>query len=172
VQPYTSPDPTPTTASKIVEWQPPGLTGDYASAITSISRFLAAINRQDMQGAWDSSTEVRHGATPDSRFTTGYRTSRHYQVAYGQPRRLSADLIAVPARFVSRQDPAAQGNPSGVTGCTYWPQFVFLAAKIDGRWLDDVAGDYTSRSTVTPLKRADSVRGGPQLIPLQQRVAC
>ncbi|HEY3632448.1 MAG TPA: protein kinase [Jatrophihabitantaceae bacterium] len=172
VRPYTSPDPTPTTAGQIVEWRPPGLTGDDASAITSVSRFLAAINRQDMQGAWDSSTEILHGATPDSQFTTGYRTSRHYQVAFGQPRRLSADLIAVPARFVSRQDPAAQGNPSGVTGCTYWPQFVFLAAKVNGRWLDDVAGEYTSRPSVAPLKRVDTVRGGQQLIPLQQRVAC
>jgi hypothetical protein len=172
VQPYTSPDPTPTTAAQMVEWQPPGLSGDNASAITSITRFLAAINRQDMQTAWNTSTEILHGSTPDSRFTTGYRTSRHYQVAFGQPRRLSADLIAVPARFVSHQDPAAQGNPSGVTSCTYWPQFVFLAAKINGRWLDDVAGDYVGRSSVAPLKRTDTVRGGLQLLPLQQRVAC
>ncbi|HEY3713608.1 MAG TPA: serine/threonine-protein kinase [Jatrophihabitantaceae bacterium] len=172
VRPYTSPNPTPTTAKQIVEWQPPGLSGDGAAAVSAITQFLADINRQDMQNAWTNSTEIRHGASPDAKFTTGYRTSRHYQVAFGQPRRLDADLIAVPARFVSRQDPAAQGNPSGVTGCTYWPQYVFLVAKVNGRWLDDVAGDYTSRSSVASLKRHDTVRGGQQLLPLQQRVAC
>ena len=172
VRPYTSPSPTPTTARQIVEWQPPGLTGDNAAALSAITQFLVYINRQDMQNAWSNSTEIRHAATPDAKFTTGYRTSRHYQVAFGQPRRLDADLIAVPARFVSRQDPAAQGSPSGVTGCTYWPQYVFLVAKINGRWLDDVAGDYTGRPSVGPLKRHDTVRGGQQLLPLQQRAAC
>jgi hypothetical protein len=172
VRPYTSPDPTPITAGQIVEWQPPELNGDNAAAIKSITQFLVDINRQNLQAAWNRSSEVRHGPTPDARFTTGYRTSRHYQVAFGTPRRLDPDLIAVPARFVSRQDPAAQGSPSGVTGCTYWPQYVFLVANIGGRWLDDVAGDYTSRTSVTPLKRADTVRGGQQLLPLQQRVAC
>jgi len=172
VRPYTSPDPTPTTAGQIVEWQPPGLNGDGAAAIKSITQFLADINQQNLPAAWTLSTEVRRGPTPDTVFTTGYRTSRHYQVAFGTPRRLDPDLIAVPARFVSRQDPAAQGNPAGVTGCTYWPQYVFLVANIDGRWLDDVAGDYTSRPSVAPLKRADTVRGGQQLLPLQQRVAC
>jgi hypothetical protein len=42
-----------------------------------------------MQAAWNESTETRHGASPDQRFLTGYRTSRHYQVAFGRPRRLS-----------------------------------------------------------------------------------
>jgi hypothetical protein len=172
VRPYTTPDPTPKNASQLVEWQPPGLSGDGAAAVASVTHFLTYINRQDMQNAWTNSTEVRHGATPDAQFTTGYRTSRHYQVAFGQPRRLASDLIAVPARFVSRQDPAAQGNPSGVTGCTYWPQFVFLVANVNGHWLDDVAGDFVNRSEVAPLKRADTVRGGQQLLPLQQRVAC
>jgi eukaryotic-like serine/threonine-protein kinase len=172
VRPYTSPEPTPVAAGQIVEWQPPRLKGDNAAAIRSITQFLVYINRQDLQNAWNTSTEIRHGPTPDAQFTTGYRTSRHYQVAFGTPRRLEPELIAVPARFVSRQDPAAQGRPAGVTSCTYWPQYVFLVAKINGRWLDDVAGDYTSRPSVAPLKRADTVRGGQQLLPLQQRVAC
>jgi len=172
VRPYTSPSPTPTTAKQVVEWQPPGLTGDSAAALSAITQFLVYINRQDMQNAWTNSTEIRHGASPDAKFTTGYRTSRHYQVAFGQPRRLDTGLIAVPARFVSRQDPAAQGNPSGLTGCTYWPQYVFLVAKVNGRWLDDVAGDFTGRPSVAPLKRHDTVRGSLQLLPLQQRVAC
>jgi hypothetical protein len=172
VRPYTSPGPTPVTATQIVEWQPPDLTGTGAAAVKAISRFLTYINRQDMADAWNSSTEIRHGASPDQQFRTGYRTSRHYQVAFGTPRRLDSDLIAVPARFVSRQDPAAQGNPAGVTGCTYWPQYVFLVANINGRWLDDVAGDYVSRPSVTPLKRSDTVRRRLELLPLQQRVAC
>jgi serine/threonine protein kinase len=172
VRPYTTPDPTPGAANQLVEWQPPGLTGDASAAITAVTQFLVYINRQDMQHAWSASTETRHGATPDAQFLTGYRSSRHYQIAFGPPRALDADLIAIPARFVSRQDPAAQGNPAGVTGCTYWPQYVFLVAKIDGRWLDDVAGDFVNRPSVAPLKRPDTVRGGSQLLPLQQRAAC
>jgi eukaryotic-like serine/threonine-protein kinase len=172
VRPYTTPDRTPTTAAQLVEWRPRGLSGDAAAAVSSITRFLLDINRQDMQAAWNQSTEIRHGASPDQRFLTGYRTSRHYQVAFGQPRRLSADLIAVPARFVSRQDPAAQGNPTGVTNCTYWPQYVFLVADVGGRWIDDVAADYIDRPSVAPLKRHDTVRDAAELQPLQQRVAC
>jgi hypothetical protein len=107
VRPYTQPDPTPTTAAQLVEWQPPGLSGGATAAISAITRFLLDINRQDMQIAWNHSTEIRHGTSPDQRFLTGYRTSRHYQLAFGHPRRLEVDLIAVPARFVSRQDPAA-----------------------------------------------------------------
>jgi len=172
VRPYTTPDPAPTTAAQLVEWQPPGLSGGAAAAVASITRFLLYINRQDMQAAWNHSTEIRHGAHPDQRFLTGYRTSRHYQLAFGHPRRLDADLIAVPARFVSRQDPAAQGSPAGVTGCTFWPQYVFLVAKVGDRWLSDVAGDYLDRPSVAPLKRHDTVRDAAELEPLQQRVAC
>lgn len=172
MQPYTTPDPTPTNAAQLIEWQPPGLSGDNASAVSSITRFLLDINRQDMQAAWNLSTEVRHGANPDNRFLTGYRTSRHYQVAFGHPKRLAGDLIAVPARFVSRQDPAAQGSPAGVTNCTFWPQYVFLVAHVGGRWLDDVAGDFVDRPAVAPLKRRDTVRDDAELLPLQQRVAC
>jgi hypothetical protein len=90
---------------------------------------------------------------------TEYRTSRHYRLAFGHARRLEVDLIAVPARFVSRQDPATQGNPTGVTNCTYWPQYVFLVAKVGDRSLSDVAGDYIDRPSVAPLKRHDTVRG-------------
>jgi len=172
VQPYTTPDPTPTTASQLVEWQPPGLSGGAAAAVSSITRFLLYINRQDMQAAWNHSTEIRHAARPDQRFLTGYRTSRHYQLAFGRPQHLDADLIAVPARFVSRQDPAAQGNPAGVTSCTFWPQYVFLVAKVGDRWLSDVARDYVNRTSVAPLKRHDTVRDAAELEPLQQRVAC
>jgi eukaryotic-like serine/threonine-protein kinase len=172
VQPYTASDRTPTSAAQLVEWQPPALAGDAAVAVSSITRFLLDINRQDVQAAWNQSTEIRHGPTPDLRFLTGYRTSRHYQVAFGHPRHLSPDLIAVPARFVSRQDPAAQGNPAGVTSCTYWPQYVFLVAKVGDRWLSDVAGDYVDRPSVALLKRHDTVRNAAELEPLQQRVAC
>lgn len=172
VRPYTTPDPTPTTAPELVEWRPPELSGDAAAAVSSVTRFLLDINRQDMQAAWNQSTEIRHGTSPDQRFLNGYRTSRHYQLAFGHPRRLAADLIAVPARFVSRQDPAAQGNPAGVTNCTYWPQYVFLVARVEHRWLSDVAGDYVDRPSVTPLKRHDTVRDAAELEPLQQRVAC
>jgi serine/threonine protein kinase len=111
VQPYTTPDPTPTTAAQLVEWRPPGLAGGEAAAVSSITRFLLDINQQDMQAAWSHSTEIQHGAHPDQRFLTGYRTSRHYQLAFGHPRRLAPDLIAVPARFVSRQDPAGRATP-------------------------------------------------------------
>jgi eukaryotic-like serine/threonine-protein kinase len=172
VRAYTAPDPTPTTAAQLVEWQPPRLAGEEAAGISLITRFLLNINRQDMQAAWNESTEIRHGASPDQRFLTGYRTSRHYQVAFGRPRRLSSELIAVPARFVSRQDPAAQGDPAGVTSCTYWPQYVFLVARVDHRWLSDVADDYVNRPAVAPLKRHDTVRDAAELEPLQQRVAC
>jgi hypothetical protein len=172
VRPYTSPDPTPTSARQIIEWQPPGLGGDALAAVSSVTRFVVEVNQQDFQKAWDDSTEIHHGATPDQKFRSGYRTSRHYQLAFGQPRRLDRDLFAIPARFVSRQNPAAQGNPAGVTGCTYWPQYVFLVANVNGRWLDDVAGDYVGRPSVASLKRADTIRKQPELLPLQQRVAC
>ena len=119
VRAYTSPDPTPITSREIVEWRPPGLGPDGAAAIDAVSQFLTLVNRQDLQSAWEHSTERLHGASPDQRFRTGFATSRHYQVAFGPPRKIDPDLIAIAARFVSRQDPAAQGNPSGVTSCTY-----------------------------------------------------
>ena len=172
VRAYTSPDPTPTTSREIVEWQPPGLGPDGTAAIGAVTQFLTLVNQQDLQSAWEHSTERLHAAAPDQRFRTGFATSRHYQVAFGTPRKIDPDLIAIAARFVSRQDPAAQGNPSGVTGCTYWPQYVFLVARVNGTWLDDVAGDYVSRASVAPMKRFDTVRNQPELEPLSERVAC
>jgi hypothetical protein len=64
------------------------------------------VNRQDLQDAWSHRTGRLHGASPNQRFRTGLATSRHYQVAFGTPRRISPDLIAVAARFVSRRDVA------------------------------------------------------------------
>lgn len=122
--------------------------------------------------AWNLSTETLHAARPNDRFTTGYATSRHYQLAFGQPEQLADDLIAIPGRFVSRQDPAAQGNPPGLTACSYWPQYVFLVANVNGRWLDDVAGDDINRPEVQALKRLDPNRGKTFLNPITQRVAC
>ena len=134
--------------------------------------FLTAINQQDFPAAWNASTESLHGPTPNQVFTGGYATTRHYQVAFGQPAQLAPDLIAIPARFVSRQDPAAQGNPPGVTDCTLWPQYVFLVAEANGRWLDDVAADYVSRPEVAALNVSTRARGKSFLNPLSQRVAC
>jgi hypothetical protein len=172
VIPYTDKSATPTRAGQLVEWQPPGLPAEQAAAVRAVIGFLTAVNRQDFTTAWNLTTEKLHGAAPDSAFTTGYATSRHYQVAFGQPVRLAADLYAIPARFVSRQDPAAQGNPPGVTSCTVWPQYVFLVAKVGGHWLDDVAADYTSRPEVAPLKRVDPASGRTPLNPPSQRTPC
>lgn len=173
VIPYTDSSQTPTSAEQLVAYQPSDLTGDQTAAVQSLIRFLTAVNQQDFQSAWSASTYVTKAATYTSGFAGGYATSRHYEVSFGEPQQLSSTLIAVPATFVSRQDPAAQGNPPGVTGCTYWPQYVFLAAFVDGTWLDDTAGVFTNDPAVVALKRADPSRPGKiALNPLSQRVAC
>jgi hypothetical protein len=172
VVPYTDLTATPTRGAQLVEWQPSELSADQGAAVRSVTGFLIAINQQNFTAAWNLTTERLHGSTPDARFTSGYATSRHYQLAFGQPRQLTAGLVAIPARFVSRQDPAAQGNPGGVTDCTYWPQYVFLVAKVNGRWLDDVAADYIDRPEVRPLKRVDPTSRRVALNPPSQRAAC
>lgn len=170
---YTDVDTTPTTAAQLVASSPAGLSGDEDAAVQALIRFLTAINQQDFQAAWNASTYSTKGATYTSGFSSGYVTSRHYEVSFGQPQQLSPSLVAVPATFVSRQDPAAQGNPAGVTGCTFWPQYVFLAAQVNGVWLDDTAGLFADDPAVAPLKRADPSRNGKtSLNPLSQRVAC
>jgi hypothetical protein len=94
-------------------------------------------------------------------------------VAFGQPQTLASDLIVIPARFVSRQNPAAQGNPAGITACSYWPQYLFLMVKINGDWLNDVAASYNDRPELAPLKRPDADQNNaPVLDPIAQRVAC
>lgn len=162
---------TPTTPAQIVEYQPDGLSSDETSALDDVVTFMAHVNQQNFARAWNDSTDSLVAASPSSAFRSGYRTSRFYQVAFGQPEKVAHDLIVIPARFVSRQDPAAQGNPSGVTDCTVWPQYVFLVAKAGGRWLVDVAAKYTSRSELDPLKRPGS-DGGTYLNPVSQRGTC
>jgi len=49
---------------------------------------------------------------------------------------------------------------------------VFLVARVDHRWLSDVADDYVNNEAVASLKRHDTVRDAAELDPLQQRVAC
>ena len=168
---YTDSGTTPTTPAQLVEYQPSGLTADQEAAVQDVVAFMAYINQQNFLAAWNKSTERLGGAVPSTQFTTGYATTRFYQVAFGQPSQLAAGLIAIPARFVSRQDPAAQGNPAGTTGCTYWPQYVFLIAKSGGAWLNDVAGGYATQPEIVPLERAGS-DGTPTLNPLAQRVPC
>lgn len=173
VIPYIDAADTPSSAAQMVETQPADLPGGQSAALQAVTGFLLDVNAQDFPSAWALSTASLHAAAPSHAFVHGYATTRHYQVAFGQPETLASDLIAIPARFVSRQDPAAEGNPGGVTGCTYWPQYVFLVVNANGRWLDDVAGDAQSRPEVMPLKRPDSSRGGVRyLLPLPQRVAC
>jgi hypothetical protein len=162
---------TPTDASAIIEYQPDGLSSAEEAAVADVISFMAHINQQDFPSAWNDSTDSLNAPDPTSSFRRGFRTSRFYQVAFGQPRVLAGDLIVVPARFVSRQDAAAQGNPSGVTDCTYWPQYVFVVAKVNGQWLDDVAGKYVGRSQLSRLKRIGQ-DGGRYLNPVSQRVTC
>lgn len=168
---YTDSATTPTTTDQLVEWQPSGLDADQTAAVQDVIAFMTYVNQQDFQSAWTKSTESLSGPAASSNFQAGYNTSRFYQVAFGQPKKLASDLIVIPARFVSRQDPAAQGNPSGVTDCTYWPQYVFVVAKSGGVWLDDVAGSYAGRPELAPLKRVGS-DGGTYLNPVSQRVGC
>ena len=83
---------------------------------------------------------------------------------------MSDDLVVIPARFASHQDPAAQGYPYGVTSCSYWPQYLFVVARVDGRWLVDVAGRYSDSSVLSQFKREGS--DGLYLNPIQQRESC
>lgn len=170
VVPYTDDSTVPSSAGEIVEYQPTGLDADQADAVRSVIAFMTHVNQQDFQPAWDYSTERLIKAGYDPAFANGYATTHFMQVAFGQPEQLNSDLIIVPGRFVSRQDPSAQGNPDGVTSCTYWPQYMFLVARVDGRWLLDVARKYQDRSAVRPYKRTSE--SGLQLNPIQQRVAC
>lgn len=167
---YTDDTTTPTTPEQVVEWQPSGLSSDDAAAVQDVIAFMTYVNQQQFQSAWDKSTESLSGTPPSAAFQSGYNTSRFYQVAFGQPQDRADDLIVIPARFVSRQDPAAQGSPSGVTDCTYWPQYLFVVVKSGGVWLDDVAGTDTDRPELAALKRSGS--GGTYLNPLAQRVSC
>lgn len=171
--PFTNTSQTPSNASELVVTQPSSVDADQQAAIGTLIRFLTYINQQDFQSAWDVSTNSTKSAVPNSSFVAGYLTTRQYQVSFGQPQTLTPTLIAVPASFISRQDPAAQGNPSGVTDCTYWPQYVFLVANVNGQWLDDVGAYFNDDPSVIPLKRADTTRANkPYLDPLSQRVPC
>lgn len=173
VAPYTQAGVIPRTPGGIVEYQPTGLDPDQTAAVQSVIGFLTAINQQNFPTAWRRSTELLSAATPSPAFTTGYATTRFYQVAFGQPQTLAGDLIVIPARFVSRQNPAAQGNPAGVTACSYWPQYLFLMVKINGDWLNDVAASYADRPELAALKRPDADQNNtPVVDPLAQRVTC
>ena len=170
VVPYTDDSTVPTDQDQLVEWVPDDLDDDQTAAVQDVIAFMTHVNQQDFNSAWNDSTESLSGSSPSSAFRRGYATTHFYQVAFGEPQTLADDLIAIPARFVSRQDPAAQGNAAGVTDCTYWPQYVFVVAESGGQWLDDVAGEYFSRPELAPLKRAEP--GGTYLNPLNQRVSC
>lgn len=161
----------PSTAGQMVEWRPSGLSSAEAAAVRDIIGFMVAINQQRFGAAWNLSTEARTGASPTAAFRRGYVTSRFYQVAFGQPQTLASDLIAVPARFVSRQDPAAQGAPPGVTDCTYWPQYVFVVVATGSSWRVDVAGAAVNRPELAPLKRPGN-DGQSYVNPINQRVSC
>lgn len=161
---------TPTTSKEILEYAPDDLGAAERSAVRDVIGFMTSINMQQFPAAWDMSTEMLSAQSPSSTFRRGYATSRFYQVAFGEPQRVASDLIVIPARFVSRQDPAAQGYPTGVTDCSYWPQYVFVVAYAHGSWLIDVAGKYGGRSELDPFRRTSH---GEQLLnPLAQRVAC
>jgi hypothetical protein len=168
---YDDPSTWPTSARQLVEWKPDGLTASERAAVSDIIGFLVRINQQRFQAAWDLSTERLTGSHVASSFVHGYVTTHHYQVAFGQPRQLARDLIAVPGRFVSRQDPAAQGSPEGMTDCSYWPQYVWVVAHRNGRWLVDVAGIYHNRRELRSIQRPDA-SGRLQNSPSNQRVSC
>ena len=172
VVPYTDSNTWPTNATQLVEWEPQdGLSANETAAVRDIIGFMVRINQQHFQAAWDLTTETKFSATAQEPFRHGYRTSHFYQVAFGQPRTLAADLTVVPARFVSRQDPSAQGNPSGVTDCTYWPQYVFVVGLSGGKWLVDVARSYDNRHELRAIKRV-AANGTRQTNPSNQRVSC
>lgn len=166
---YTS-DTTPSDASQIVEYQPDGLDADQTAAVQTVIAFMTYINQQNFQPAWNVSTYRLRGSTATSNFRQGYTTSRFYQVEFGQPQTLAGDLIVVPGRFVSKQDPAAQGNPDGVTSCSYWPQYMFTLARSGSHWLIDISGREAGRSELDPLKRPGA--DGLYLNPVAQREDC
>ena len=169
VIPYDS-DTTPTSADELVEYRTGGLTGDQTSAVSTVIGFMTYINQQDFDSAWNLSTNRVHGATATAAFRHGYLTSRFYQVEFGQPSELAGDLIVVPGRFVSRQDPTAQGDPDGVTSCSYWPQYMFTVVKEGARWVVDTSGSAAGRSELDPLKRQGT--DGRYLNPAIQREDC
>jgi hypothetical protein len=98
VVPWTSAGDTATSATQLVEWAPNGLSSSQAAAVAAIVRFMTYINQQRFGRAWAVSTERLGGSRPDARFRTGYRTSRFYQVAFGQPRSLADDLAVQAGR--------------------------------------------------------------------------
>jgi hypothetical protein len=162
---------TPSSAVELEDWRPGRLTANGSQAITAIERYMLAVNAQNFDLAWNVSTYRRHAPSPDSSFTHGYATSAFYQSAFGTPVQVSTDLIVVPDRFVSRQDPAAQGYPDGVTDCSLWPQYLWLVAKVNGRWIPDTAGDYTDAAAVQRFKRRGA-DGNLYLSPVAQRTSC
>lgn len=161
---------TPLTAAQLVEWQPSRLAAHQTVAIAAIVTFMLDINRNDHSAAWYASTG-RYDTRPSdyAGFDRGYRTSRYYQATFGTPRQLAGDLVAVPVRFVSRQNGAAEGDAS-IPSCTYWPQFVYLVGNRGAGWLPDDVPLYASRPEASNLKRQGTI--GQVLNPNQQRSAC
>ena len=169
--PYTDATGTPTTAGQLVEWRYTGLPAQQSAAIDAIVTFMLRINAGDHRAAWEASTgRYDFALHAYAAFDHGYRTSRFYQVAFGTPSTLAPDLIAVPLRFVSRQNGVAQGNPD-IPSCAYWPQFVYLVAYRGGAWLPDIVAAYDRRPETARFKRTGS-HGRPALDPLQQRTPC
>ena len=172
VVPYTAAGTTPTSAAQVLEWKQPGLSADQQAALTAILTFMVDINNRNYQAAWTASTEATLGPAPSANFLDGYRTTVFYQVAAGTPATAASDLIVFPLRFVSRQDPAAQGSPAGLTACSVWPQFVYVALKVNGQWRPDVANlaQERNRPELAPYKRLSS--GRLVLNPIAQRSSC
>lgn len=166
VIPYTEDGTTPTSPAQIVEYQPTGLTGPETAAVRDIIAFMAHINQQNFVAAWRDTAASGGSSRPPASFRTGFATARFYQVAFGQPERVNAHLIVIPSRWVSRQDPAAQGNPPGVTDCSYWPQFTWAVVYRNGKWL------WGNDAAAANLRALDQFRRGGSLNPVKQRVAC
>jgi hypothetical protein len=162
---------TPSSVAELEEWRPTHLGMVGTRAIAAIERYMLAINAQDFDLAWRLSTYRLHGATPSSSFEDGYATSVFYQSAFGTPQRVSPRITVVPDRFVSRQNPAAQGYPHGVTRCSLWPQYVWLVVRLDGQWVPDVAGDFTNEPALRRFKRVGN-DGNLYMSPVAERSSC
>ena len=146
------------------------MTGESSAAVNSIVTLMLDINSENYAGAWHASTgRYNPSSGAFNAFQTGYQTSRYYQATFGTPVSLASDLIAVPVRFVSHQNGAAEGDPS-IPACTYWPQYVYLVANRGDGWLPDTVGYYTGRGEVAALKREGA--SGPALNPIAQETAC
>ena len=169
--PYTDSATTPSNTAQVVEWQPPHLPPAQQQAVDALVSFALDVNAQNFFAAWNASTaryDTRPGAL--SAFRTGYSTTRFYQLGIGQPTSLASDLVAVPLRFVSRQNGAAQGDAS-IPPCEFWPQFVYLVGKRDGQWLPGYLAAYTNRPGVSALERVGD-DGQMQLNPSSQKSTC